>query len=95
MENSCNCPTCGCACTVEGHTTKYYVPQDLSAEQLKDKYEADLKYLQQTCKHEKISQWLPYYWAPAHYSHDVRQCVTCWKVIEERRPHYADILNVQ
>ena len=39
-----------------------------TAKELKDKYEADLKELQDTCPHTDQSDWMDHYWAPAHSS---------------------------
>lgn len=52
------------------------------AQELKDKYEADLAALQEICKHENTT-WAAECWAPAHFSGwEVRVCENCWKTLE-------------
>jgi len=53
-----------------------------TAKQLRDKFEKDLKQLQDNCKHEP-SDWMEHVWAPSHYSgFQVKQCNNCWKIIK-------------
>jgi len=55
-----------------------------SAQELKDKYENDLKELQNKCKHEK-TVWCIEEWAPAHRTGwEVLTCKNCWKKIERK-----------
>lgn len=57
----------------------------ITAQQLKDKYESDLKQLQQDCKHGDISDWMSEAWAPGHLTGAcVKCCNVCWKTIERR-----------
>ena len=68
----------------------------MKAQELKHKYDADLKDLQDNiCKHENISDWIDEYWAPAHSTgYKVKACNDCWKTIE-RKPGYPDLVFTQ
>lgn len=55
----------------------------ITAKQLKEKYEEDLKQLQRSCKHEKISRWLPA-GDLRIIINEVKQCEICWKFISRR-----------
>lgn len=63
----------------------------MNAQDLKDKYDADLKALQESCKHEG-AMWMKYEWAPGHYGNDVKTCPICWKHLEWKEP---DGLNIE
>lgn len=54
----------------------------MTAEELRDKFEKDLKELQDACKHEE-SEWMEDYWAPGHYSGMVNVCNYCEKILEK------------
>jgi hypothetical protein len=61
----------------------------MTAKELKDKYDADLTKLQESCKHEHIKYNLREMWAPGHYSPGtVDQCEDCWKIV--RREFYGE-----
>lgn len=53
-------------------------------EQMRKRHEQELETLQSSCKHVKLSKWMPYIWAPGHISGDVRVCDFCGKVIKKR-----------
>lgn len=56
----------------------------MTAKELKDKYENDLKELQDKCTHEKTTQ-MEYHWAPGHSSGRlVEVCDYCWKNLGEK-----------
>jgi len=56
-----------------------------TAKKLKEKYEKELKELQEDCKHEDISDWLTEEWAPAHSTGWlVKSCNICWKIIQRK-----------
>lgn len=55
-----------------------------TAKQLKDKYEKDIKHLQETCKHEKISDWLVARDFHGNEMNEVKQCEICWMYISRR-----------
>jgi len=54
-----------------------------TAKQLKEKYEQDLKELQENCKHEDVSEWIKFMYAPGHYDiWNVKKCNICWKILQ-------------
>lgn len=56
----------------------------MTAKELRKKFESDLEHLQNTCKHENVSDWMECEWAPGHSSMmKVKVCLQCEKVIEE------------
>jgi len=56
----------------------------MTAKELYEKYEKDLKDLQDNCKHGDVSDWLTYYWAPGHSNSEAKQCNICHKIMETR-----------
>jgi len=52
------------------------------AKELRDKFEKDLKELQDNCPHTE-STWMPYMWAPGHFGPKVRSCNECDKILEQ------------
>lgn len=55
----------------------------MTAKELRQKFETDLNQLQDNCKHEKISDWMDYEWAPGHSSPiKVRTCAICEKIMD-------------
>jgi len=48
-----------------------------------ERHKEEIKYLQDTCNHLDISDWMPYMWAPGHFSHNVKVCNICGKIMEE------------
>lgn len=55
----------------------------MTAKELRDKFEADLKELQDNCEHIK-SEWLEHHFAPGHFGGMVRVCDNCEKILESR-----------
>ena len=57
----------------------------ITAKKLKEEYERKLKYLQESCKHNNVTDWLQQEWAPAHRTrYMVKQCNTCWKLVSKK-----------
>ena len=54
--------------------------------QMQERHEAEIEELQNQCKHEKVSDWMPYMWAPGHFGGDVRVCEFCGVTVE-RKPY--------
>ena len=55
----------------------------ITAKELKEKYDKDLKELQENCKHEDITHWINSMYAPGHYGvWKVKQCNSCWKILQ-------------
>ena len=54
-------------------------------EEMSKRHKKEINDLQDSCEHNSISDWMEYHWAPGHYSHDVKVCNTCGKIVEEKR----------
>jgi len=55
----------------------------VTAQQMKDKFDSDLKTLQEECPHNNQSNWMEHTYAPAHFSgFQVKQCNDCWKILQ-------------
>ena len=56
----------------------------ITAKELRDKFDADLKALQEVCKHEDTGE-AEECWAPGHFSGStVKYCKVCEKILERR-----------
>lgn len=62
-------------------------------QQMRERHEREIKALQDACRHEKISDWMPFEWAPGHIAGEVRVCETCGKTVEERGTGPAFIID--
>jgi hypothetical protein len=51
-------------------------------EEMRTRHKKEIEDLQNSCKHKDISDWMPYYWAIGHFSHNVRVCNFCGKTVE-------------
>jgi len=57
--------------------------------QLKKKFEQDIKQLQKTCPHKKLSEWMDEWWGIGHGTgYTVKTCNKCKKVIKRQHTHY-------
>ena len=56
---------------------------EMTAKILRDKFEEDLKSLQDICPHVN-AEWMPWAFAPGHYSQPVLVCDVCEKVVETK-----------
>jgi hypothetical protein len=57
-----------------------------AAERLHKKYQKDLRHLQQTCRHKKLTDWIEEWWAPGHSTgRRVKVCTSCNKVMQAQR----------
>ena len=54
-----------------------------SYKDLKEKFDLDVKNLQERCKHKK-SDWFLSRWAPGHFGGDVKLCLFCNKILENK-----------
>jgi len=57
----------------------------MTAKELRRLFEEDLLLLQEECKHESVTDWIPYYWAPGHGNGTCRVCENCDKIIEHKQ----------
>ena len=55
----------------------------ITAKELREKFEKDLKELQDNCLHEE-KKWLPYMWAPGHFAGEVLTCLKCEKILKKK-----------
>lgn len=49
-------------------------------EQMRLRHKEEIDKLQSNCKHKKISNWMPYMWAPGHIGNPVKVCKFCGKI---------------
>lgn len=57
-----------------------------AAERLHAEYQRKLKHLQETCPHEKLTDWKEEWWAPGHPTGRlVRSCANCNKIVKTKR----------
>ena len=55
-------------------------------DQMRERHKREIKDLQKTCKHKKLSNWMELYWAVAHSTGSmVKVCIFCGKVIKKKR----------
>jgi hypothetical protein len=48
-------------------------------EQMRERHKQEIKSLQDTCRHESISECMPFEWTVGHISHCVKICNNCGK----------------
>jgi hypothetical protein len=58
----------------------------MTAKELRDKYEADLAALQDSCEHTE-TELMDHYWAPGHYVGQADICSRCGKIV---KAHWYD-----
>ena len=47
------------------------------------RHEEEIVDFQNRCSHRNVSDWMPYMWAPGHFSHNVKVCRNCDKIVDE------------
>jgi hypothetical protein len=52
---------------------------------LRDRHEKEIKDYQKSCQHDRVSDWTQFMWAPGHFGSDVKFCLRCDKIIEQRK----------
>ena len=52
--------------------------------EMRQRHKEEIENLQSMCSHPEISDWMPYMWAPGHFSGNVRICKFCGKTIERQ-----------
>jgi len=52
--------------------------------EIRERHKKEIIEFQEACPHTEVSNWMPYMWAPGHFSHDVRICMRCEITMEER-----------
>ncbi len=58
--------------------------EEENIKQMRDRHKKEIEELQTSCKHERISDWLDYMWAPGHFMGKKKHCLTCDKVMESK-----------
>jgi hypothetical protein len=59
---------------------------DEKYKQMLDRHKQEIEDFRNNCPHSVISDWIPFMWAPGHFSHHVKVCERCYKTIEESMP---------
>lgn len=60
----------------------------MTAKQLREDFEKDLKWLQDNCKHVE-TEILDYAWAPGHFSGLVCSCKNCEKILDNINANHS------
>lgn len=55
----------------------------MSYEELKKEFYKKVELLRKNCKHEKLSDWISYHWAPGHSLGECKICLYCQDIIEK------------
>ena len=55
----------------------------MSYKELKEEFEKKVELLRKNCKHEKVSDWIRYDWAPGHSLGECKICLCCEDIIEK------------
>ena len=55
-------------------------------DKIKERHAKEIADFVAACPHSKITGWIPYMWAPGHFSHNVKICERCGKTVE-KEPH--------
>lgn len=54
-------------------------------DQMRERHKREIKRLQKSCKHKKLSKWMEEYWAPGHSTGSmVKLCDFCGKVVKRK-----------
>ena len=56
---------------------------DETIKQIRERHQEEIDTFISNCPHAEISDWIPYMWAPGHFTHNVKICNRCGKTIEE------------
>ncbi len=54
----------------------------MSYKELKEEFDKKVELLRKNCKHENLSDWTDYMWAPAHVLGKCKFCLYCEEIIE-------------
>ena len=49
--------------------------------QMMRRHEIEIQTLQDNCKHDNVSDWIEYFWAPGHFGGYVKMCRFCGKTV--------------
>jgi len=54
-------------------------------DQLRKRHRKEIDDFRAACPHPKVTGWIPFMWAPGHFSHHVKICERCGDTVEEDR----------
>lgn len=57
-------------------------------EMMRERHEKEIASLQSKCKHKDISDWQEFHWAVGHFSHYVKVCLFCGKIVKKDIPKF-------
>ena len=49
---------------------------------IKERHAKEIADFIEACPHPKITGWIPFMWAPGHFSHNVKVCERCGKTVD-------------
>lgn len=55
-------------------------------DKMRVRHQKEIDTLQTNCKHNKVSKWMDYMWAPGHFGYPVKICEFCGKIVKTRKP---------
>jgi len=61
-------------------------------DEMTERHAKEIDDLRVTCKHKKVSDWMPSMWAPGHYGPQVKTCENCGLVIDTEKWDLGDIV---
>lgn len=56
---------------------------DETIKTIRERHQKEIDAFISLCLHVEISNWMPFMWAPGHFSHNVKICNRCGKIVEE------------
>lgn len=60
-----------------------------SYDELKEEFDETVEKLRNGCPHKELSEWMEYFWAPAHSTGElVKSCKMCRKIVRRLRPNF-------
>lgn len=65
------------------------IKSEESIKQIRERHAKEIEDFQENCSHSNISDWMEYHWAPGHYSHHVKICNRCQKIMDEKYPQFV------
>jgi hypothetical protein len=57
---------------------------DITMKELCERHAREIEDFKNACPHAKVSDWMPYMWAPGHFGADVKICLRCHKTMETK-----------
>jgi len=60
------------------------IRKEKTIDTIRAKHAKEIRIFQSNCRHEDVSDWMPFMWAPGHYGPEVKVCNVCGKTIEQK-----------